>query len=75
MRVTVPHTSYDLTDMPRIAIFDDYQNVALELADWSTVLERANVIRGFDGRAAAARAHVSAAGQRDRDTAHRICLT
>jgi phosphoglycerate dehydrogenase-like enzyme len=29
--------------MPRIAIFDDYQNVALELADWSPVTERATV--------------------------------
>jgi phosphoglycerate dehydrogenase-like enzyme len=29
--------------MLRIAIFDDYQNVALELADWSPVLERATV--------------------------------
>ena len=29
--------------MPRIAIFDDYQNVALGLADWSTVTEKATV--------------------------------
>jgi phosphoglycerate dehydrogenase-like enzyme len=29
--------------MPRIAIFDDYQNVALKLADWSPVTERATV--------------------------------
>jgi phosphoglycerate dehydrogenase-like enzyme len=29
--------------MLRIAIFDDYQNVALELADWSPVLEKATV--------------------------------
>jgi phosphoglycerate dehydrogenase-like enzyme len=29
--------------MPRIAIFDDYQNVALELADWSPVTEKATV--------------------------------
>src|ERR1700747_2504220 len=29
--------------MLRIAIFDDYQNVALELADWSPVLDRATV--------------------------------
>ena len=29
--------------MLRIAIFDDYQNVALELADWSPVTERASV--------------------------------
>jgi hypothetical protein len=29
--------------MLRIAIFDDYQNVALQLADWSPVLERATV--------------------------------
>jgi phosphoglycerate dehydrogenase-like enzyme len=29
--------------MPRIAIFDDYQNVALELADWSPVTEKARV--------------------------------
>jgi phosphoglycerate dehydrogenase-like enzyme len=43
MRVTVPHSSYDRADMPRIAIFDDYQNVARELADWSPVLERATV--------------------------------
>jgi phosphoglycerate dehydrogenase-like enzyme len=33
--------------MLRIAIFDDYQNVALQLADWSPVLERATV-RVFD---------------------------
>jgi phosphoglycerate dehydrogenase-like enzyme len=38
-----PRTSHDRTDMPRIAIFDDYQNVALELADWSPVTERAKV--------------------------------
>jgi phosphoglycerate dehydrogenase-like enzyme len=43
MRVTVPHSSYDRADMLRIAIFDDYQNVALELADWSPVRERATV--------------------------------
>jgi phosphoglycerate dehydrogenase-like enzyme len=29
--------------MPRIAILDDYQNVALQLADWSPVTERATV--------------------------------
>lgn len=29
--------------MPRIAIFDDYQNVAMELADWSPVTEKATV--------------------------------
>ena len=29
--------------MPRIAILDDYQNVALELADWSPVTEKATV--------------------------------
>jgi phosphoglycerate dehydrogenase-like enzyme len=29
--------------MPRIAILDDYQNVALEVADWSPVMERATV--------------------------------
>ena len=29
--------------MTRIAIFDDYQNVALELADWSPVTEKATV--------------------------------
>ena len=29
--------------MPRIAIFDDYQNVALKLADWSEVTEKATV--------------------------------
>ena len=29
--------------MPRIAIFDDYQNVALELADWSPIAKRASV--------------------------------
>ena len=29
-----PHHAQSETDMPRIAIFDDYQNVALELADW-----------------------------------------
>ncbi|HLN03614.1 MAG TPA: D-2-hydroxyacid dehydrogenase family protein [Bryobacteraceae bacterium] len=29
--------------MPRIAILDDYQNGALELADWSPVTERATV--------------------------------
>jgi phosphoglycerate dehydrogenase-like enzyme len=29
--------------MPQIAIFDDYQNVALELADWSPVTEKATV--------------------------------
>jgi phosphoglycerate dehydrogenase-like enzyme len=29
--------------MLRIAILDDYQNVALELADWSPVMERATV--------------------------------
>jgi lactate dehydrogenase-like 2-hydroxyacid dehydrogenase len=29
--------------MPRIAILDDYQNVALELADWSPVTARATV--------------------------------
>lgn len=29
--------------MPRIAIFDDYQNVALKLADWSPVTEKATV--------------------------------
>ena len=29
--------------MPRIAIFDDYQNLALELADWSPVTEKATV--------------------------------
>jgi phosphoglycerate dehydrogenase-like enzyme len=43
MSAMVPHASHDRTDMPRIAIFDDYQNVALELADWSPVLERATV--------------------------------
>lgn len=43
MSLKVPHTSHDQTDMPRIAIFDDYQNVALELADWSPVTERAKV--------------------------------
>jgi len=30
-------------NMPRIAILDDYQNGALELADWSPVTERATV--------------------------------
>ena len=29
--------------MLRIAILDDYQNVALELADWSTVADRATL--------------------------------
>jgi hypothetical protein len=29
--------------MTRIAILDDYQNVALELADWSPVTEKATV--------------------------------
>jgi phosphoglycerate dehydrogenase-like enzyme len=29
--------------MTRIAIFDDYQNVALELAEWSPVMEKATV--------------------------------
>lgn len=29
--------------MPRIAILDDYQNVALELADWSSLADRATV--------------------------------
>ena len=29
--------------MTRIAVFDDYQNVALELADWSPVTEKATV--------------------------------
>ena len=37
------HTSHNRTDMPQIAIFDDYQNVAFELADWSPVTERATV--------------------------------
>src|SRR5260370_12758766 len=41
--VMASHTSHDRTDMPRIAIFDDYQNVALELADWSPVTEKARV--------------------------------
>lgn len=36
-------TSPIRNSMPRIAIFDDYQNVALELADWSPVTERATV--------------------------------
>jgi phosphoglycerate dehydrogenase-like enzyme len=40
---TIPHHAQSETDMPRIAIFDDYQNVALELADWSPVTERATV--------------------------------
>jgi len=40
---TTPHHAQSETDMPRIAIFDDYQNVALELADWSPVTERATV--------------------------------
>ena len=40
---SVAHTSDNRTDMLRIAIFDDYQNVALELADWSPVTERASV--------------------------------
>jgi phosphoglycerate dehydrogenase-like enzyme len=38
-----PHTSHNRTDTPRIAVFDDYQNVALQLADWSPVTERATV--------------------------------
>src|SRR5260370_19727438 len=37
------HTSHDRTDMLRIAIFDDYQTVALEVADWSPVTEKARV--------------------------------
>lgn len=37
------HISHNRTDMPQIAIFDDYQNVAFELADWSPVTERATV--------------------------------
>jgi phosphoglycerate dehydrogenase-like enzyme len=40
---TIPHHAQSETDMSRIAIFDDYQNVALELADWSPVTERATV--------------------------------
>lgn len=40
---TIPHYAQFETDMPRIAIFDDYQNVALELADWSPVTERATI--------------------------------
>lgn len=29
--------------MMKIAVLDDYQNVALKLADWSTVAERAEI--------------------------------
>ena len=38
-----PDSSPHRIDMPRIAILDDYQNVALEMADWSRVTERATV--------------------------------
>lgn len=41
--MTLP-ASHNRTDRPRIAILDDYQNVALELADWSPVTERAAVM-------------------------------
>ena len=41
--VMAPHTSHDRTDMPRIAIFDDYQNVALESADWSPLVGSATL--------------------------------
>ena len=32
-----------MTDKVRIAILDDYQGVALKLADWSRVMQRAEV--------------------------------
>ncbi len=38
-----PHNTEHRTVGARIAILDDYQNVALELADWSPVTERATV--------------------------------
>ncbi len=45
--------------MTRIAILDDYQGVALDMADWSALQERAEIRvfrEAFDGEAAAAEA-------------------
>ena len=38
-----PHNMQHRIVGARIAILDDYQNVALELADWSPVTDRATV--------------------------------
>jgi phosphoglycerate dehydrogenase-like enzyme len=32
-----------MTSRPKVAILDDYQNVALKMADWTTVAERADI--------------------------------
>ena len=41
--VELAPTRHNRNHMLHIAIFDDYQNVALELADWSPVTEKASI--------------------------------